>query len=70
MTLETARKIYKNMRDINPLLDELHKRFELAQPTSGCQNIESNSSNLLSKQAQQSKTQPRSLPTGSNGQTA
>lgn len=39
MTLEDARTIFKNMRAINPLLDELHKRLEFGTPESGTKNL-------------------------------
>ena len=39
MTLEEARTIFKDMKSINPLIIELHKRFELGQPESGSKNL-------------------------------
>ena len=39
MTLEEARTIFKDMKSINPLVLELHKRFELGQPESGSKNL-------------------------------
>jgi len=39
MTLPELRTIYSQMRAINPLLDELHKRFELGTPESGTKNL-------------------------------
>ena len=39
MTLEEARTIFKDMKAINPLILELHRRFELGQPESGSKNL-------------------------------
>lgn len=39
MTLEEARTIFKDMKSINPLILELHKRFELGQPDSGSKKL-------------------------------
>lgn len=51
MTLPELRTIYSNMRAINPLLDELHRRFELGTPTSGTKNL--GNENKDSKKEQQ-----------------
>ncbi len=39
MTPEEARTIFKDMKSINPLVLDLHKRFELGQPESGSKNL-------------------------------
>jgi hypothetical protein len=64
MTLPEAREIFQQMQAQNPLVAELHKRFELGAPERGSKNIETcqkkegtSASSSLSKQAQPQKTQ-------------
>ena len=39
MTISEARQIFLKMRSINPLVDELHRRFGLGAPELGLKNL-------------------------------